>query len=314
MIRLVCGPPGAGKSTLIRERKKPGDLVIDYDDIRASVVSDDLARRFRALLEDSAHKHEGGDVWIARTLPDPADRESFVERVGVEETLLLDTPADVAKERVLARDGDDSRFPAIDRWWGFHSPDMGGSDKEESLGNTVGKTDAVGAVQDEVAQGDLRDGYPADTPLVEMTVEQREAYWKTHSRKHEKTAKELAEKVSSLEEDAKAWRSYQASKDDPVVAARREAQREIFDARLEAAAARAGVEISSIVKHLNVDSFADDDGRVDTEKINDFVSGLPSGNPPKPRALPDDAGSNDPVPAASGLAVGSELYGSLHGK
>src|SRR5690349_19240148 len=31
-------------------------------------------------------------------------------------------------------------------------------------------------------------GFPADTPLTEMTVEQREAYWKHQARKHESRA------------------------------------------------------------------------------------------------------------------------------
>ena len=73
-VRLVCGPPGAGKSTLVREKRRDGDLVIDLDDIRASVESEATARKLRSVMEDGARTHEDGDVWIVRTLGDPAAR------------------------------------------------------------------------------------------------------------------------------------------------------------------------------------------------------------------------------------------------
>lgn len=37
-IHLVCGPPRTGKSTLIASRRKPGDLLIDYDEIMRAVT------------------------------------------------------------------------------------------------------------------------------------------------------------------------------------------------------------------------------------------------------------------------------------
>ena len=66
-VRLVCGPPGAGKSTLVREKRRDGDLVIDLDDIRASVGSEATARKLRSVMEDGARTHTDGDVWIVRT-------------------------------------------------------------------------------------------------------------------------------------------------------------------------------------------------------------------------------------------------------
>lgn len=114
-VRLVCGPPGAGKSTLVREKRRDGDLVIDLDDIRASVGSEATARKLRSVMEDGARTHEDGDVWIVRTLGDPAARAEFAARVGVDEITVLDVDADTAKARVSARDGSDEKHPAIDR-------------------------------------------------------------------------------------------------------------------------------------------------------------------------------------------------------
>lgn len=39
--------------------------------------------------------------------------------------------------------------------------------------------------------GDMPHGYPLNTPIAEMTVDQQAAYWKHHSRKHEDTVKGL---------------------------------------------------------------------------------------------------------------------------
>ena len=44
---VVCGPPDAGKSTWVRERAKPGDLVWDFDDVAAVIgnLGNPLTRR-----------------------------------------------------------------------------------------------------------------------------------------------------------------------------------------------------------------------------------------------------------------------------
>ena len=83
-VRLVCGPPGAGKSTLVREKRRDGDLVIDLDDIRASVGSEATARKLRSVMEDGARTHEDGDVWIVRTLGDPAARAEAIDPLETE--------------------------------------------------------------------------------------------------------------------------------------------------------------------------------------------------------------------------------------
>lgn len=36
---VICGPPGSGKTTWVRERARPGDLVWDFDDVAAVVAN-----------------------------------------------------------------------------------------------------------------------------------------------------------------------------------------------------------------------------------------------------------------------------------
>lgn len=45
------------------------------------------------------------------------------------------------------------------------------------------------------------DGYPADTPVSQMTVEQQVAYWRTQSRKHEDREKALNKQLSEANGD-----------------------------------------------------------------------------------------------------------------
>lgn len=310
MIRLVVGPPGAGKTTYINEHRRPGDLVIDLDYIPGSFTQ---KKRRRAELEMKAST-AGADVWIARTLADSGAREEFVSRVGVDETVILDTPAAIAKSRVYERDGNENLFPAIDRWWEQYKPEKGTHEKESTVADENQETPDVEENTEKVEEtGQEENGKPdAGKPIAEMDDAEAKAYWKAFSRFHEKEKKEALAKIQQLEPDAKAWREHQSQQDDPVAAVRAEAQKEIFEARLEASAARAGVDVQGIMGHLNPVTFLDSDGHVDAGKINDFISGLPNGAPPKPQALPDDAGSNDPLPKASGLDVGRAMFEAAH--
>lgn len=115
-VRLVCGPPGAGKTTYVTDRAQPADLVIDLDLLQQALDSRALAHLSRSALERRASSYQQGDVWGVRTLGDPDSRTAAADRLGADEVVVLDVPPEVAKARGLARDGTEEKFPAIDRW------------------------------------------------------------------------------------------------------------------------------------------------------------------------------------------------------
>lgn len=130
-------------------------------------------------------------------------------------------------------------------------------------------------------------GYPENTPLAEMTVEQREAYWKHKARKHEERANQRADydeikaKADQFDEFKRSQMSEQEqavakAKDEGKSEARREAALDLVDAKIEAAAAgRISTEqLQGAVQFLDRSQFLDDDNKVDTDKVTAFVSSI----------------------------------------
>lgn len=338
-VRLVCGPPGAGKSTLVREKRRDGDLVIDLDDIRASVGSEATARKLRSVMEDGARAHEDGDVWIVRTLGDPAARAEFAARVGVDEITVLDVDADTAKARVSARDGSDEKHPAIDRWWAQHTPE-GVNEEEPAMGNQQIPTPADVAAQtnppappaapaapanppadpapaqtgqpstggdhDGELRAELRaSGVPGDVPVAEMSLEHQAAYWKARARDNERRATR-AEREAAREEPA----GNTPPAEEPAPDGLTPAQLEVFEARVEAAlAARPDYRGVDLAKYLNPSLFVDGDGRVDREAVDTFISSLPEGKAtPQTPPTPPGLGSEAPYTGAAGVDAGRAMF------
>ena len=341
-VRLVCGPPGAGKSTLVREKRRDGDLVIDLDDIRASVGSEATARKLRSVMEDGARTHEDGDVWIVRTLGDPAARAEFAARVGVDEITVLDVDADTAKARVSARDGSDEKHPAIDRWWAQNAPE-GVNEEEPAMGTQQIPTPADVAAQttppaapaapaappadpaaapagqastDGAHDGELRaelraSGVPGDVPVAEMSLEHQAAYWKARARDNERRAARAEREAARTEPPEGAAGAGKATPPEPPApSGPTPAQLEVFEARVEAAlAARPDYRGVDLAKYLNPSHFVDGDGRVDREAVNTFISSLPEGKAtPQTPPTPPGLGSEAPYTGATGVDAGRAMF------
>jgi len=139
-LTLVCGPPGAGKSTYAAAQAGPGDLVIDLDEISARLAG--------------SEQHQAGAIWLApavmernRTLqrlgrealadrvwfvvgaPKAADRQRWQDDLGAHQVVVLALPAEVCLARIAADRRRvtplDEYRQAIARWWQQYRPRPG---------------------------------------------------------------------------------------------------------------------------------------------------------------------------------------------
>jgi hypothetical protein len=168
--------------------------------------------------------------------------------------------------------------------------------------------------------GDTDRGYPQDTPLEQMTAEQREAYWRHHSRKWEKIAKDRNDydTLRAAAEELNTLKAANATDQEKAVAAARAAGYAEASGRaaviLVDAHVRAGLSsrmtpdrIEAFVGHLDHKHFLGADGvSVDAEKVAAFVNAVappPSGAVTAPPGMTVVGGVAYPVAAQAPAAT-----------
>jgi hypothetical protein len=130
-------------------------------------------------------------------------------------------------------------------------------------------------------------GFPGGTPIEQMTVEQREAYWKHQARKHEKRANERGDydALKAAADELAALKLATATDEDK---ARDEARREgevigaekyLKDAvmgRFQALTNKSDEDVEAAFQFVDAKSFTDDKGNLDVEKIKTFAGAFGS--------------------------------------
>jgi len=122
---VVCGPPGSGKTTHVRERAQPGDLVLDLDELAERNGLDtetpqgrDKAIRIRnsilAKFCEGRTKHPR--CWLIATAGSFKQRK-FWKDLGAEVVPMMTDKA-ICRQRVMSdgRPNREGRLAAIDRW------------------------------------------------------------------------------------------------------------------------------------------------------------------------------------------------------
>ena len=293
-VRLITGPPGAGKNEYIKQHAKPEDYILDFDEVKSFFPNLEAAKAVRKSIEEEL-KGSKRDAWVIRCAADPKKRQAIAERCGAEEVIVLETPAEVAKERIAERDKDNPErikelSDSVDHWWSQYAvvqsdlivkPDMGNnlSDREKQM------SDKPGTEGNEGDNQNTDKGFPAETPVAEMTDAQQAAYWKFHSRKHETLAKSR-EDYDALKAAADKWAAHEkASKPADQVKAEEDAE-EIRKAAEKAVAAKYATklvtaefkaavagrmkkeDLDDLLEDMDLTKYLNDDGDVDTDRVN----------------------------------------------
>lgn len=142
-VHIVCGPPGSGKSTWVKQRAGVDDLVVDLDllgtalsvrgyDARdvherpASHVAYAIAAR-DAVLSTLATKRDV-TAWLITTGARATDRQALKQRFNADVTVLEVSPVEclnrIAKDPGRAYQLDGLR-EVVQRWWDDYQPTLG---------------------------------------------------------------------------------------------------------------------------------------------------------------------------------------------
>jgi hypothetical protein len=217
----------------------------------------------------------------------------------------------------------------------FHKARFGDARMEEGAGGDGGEGEGSGedkgtkATGASTSSGDK--GFPEGTPLAEMSVEQREAYWKFQARKHEErnkafdglTPEALADLRERASKQQQLERELMSDKDKAVLEAKEAARAEATPrvVRAEFKAAAKGVltseQLTALLEDRDLSKYVDANGDPDEDKIANLVTAFaPKQEEEKPqRRGPSTVGAGS-RPSSSGpsLQSGAELYQARRGR
>jgi hypothetical protein len=195
----------------------------------------------------------------------------------------------------------------------------GGTDGGGANGGADSDTDGGGSDGGGSDGGGNDRGYPANTPLAEMTVEQREAYHRYHSRKWQGIA-DSRKDYDAVKADAEKWREHQRAQQTPseqaVEEARNEGERQataraqservadLLTVALEARG-KTGDELAELVAAANPAAFITD-GNVDRAKVTSYAARLAA--PVKGGPRPDPSQGPRGESNASSVSAGRDLF------
>lgn len=136
-VTLICGPPGAGKTTYAQRRMASGDLLVDLNEIYAafsqspphikpsSILPYALTAReaiFQRLEDEDAS--DVGHVYVTIQGARKTERDELAERLGAR-VHVLEVDEETCRERVRQRVDQEKWVRLISEWWRVYEEDEG---------------------------------------------------------------------------------------------------------------------------------------------------------------------------------------------
>lgn len=130
-VTVVCGPPGSGKTSYVRERARWGDMIVDMDALYAAisglpwyekpdVLLPFVAEARDALIARLNRPSEIRHAWILMSGARRADRDALRQRLNAE-VVVLEIGASECMRRISLderrRDKTQRWHELIERWW-----------------------------------------------------------------------------------------------------------------------------------------------------------------------------------------------------
>jgi len=131
-LTIVCGPPAAGKSTFVAQRAAEGDLIIDLDQIIATLFPSHARTRVWEMRRDGLLERNGrlrklsqpclaGHAWFTTGAATPAQRMHWADTLRPVRMLVIPTPLQTCIDRINADPtravGAHEQASAVRRWW-----------------------------------------------------------------------------------------------------------------------------------------------------------------------------------------------------
>lgn len=165
-------------------------------------------------------------------------------------------------------------------------------------------------------------GFPADTPVAEMSVEQQAAYWKHQARKHQQRAESRSDYDDLKAKAAEADRIRQERETEHEKAVREAAEKASAEARsamapsLVAAEFRAALagrltpeQRDALIEDINPSRYLKGDGTVDLDKVRKRADVLaPPSRGPKPDRSQGGAGTGTTSARDAGRAEAARRF------
>jgi hypothetical protein len=130
-VTIVCGPPGAGKSTLVRREMQPGDLVLDVDEIFKALTLLDMRQKppqvlpFVLAARDAVLSLLAGGflgprrAWVIMCGEDNDVRGELAERLSAD-VLVLPVPVGKCLDRMRRQGRPEEHIreiaPVCEKW------------------------------------------------------------------------------------------------------------------------------------------------------------------------------------------------------